>query len=148
MPAAREGGAGAALIKPDGEGPRGTGVRYNAFMARYPGLTLRVLASGPPAMGPGKAALISHIERTGSISGAARAMGMSYRRAWQLVEAINASFRRPVVITAIGGKRGGGAVVTAFGREIVASYGDMESKASAAIAGDIRQFSRLLRKPG
>ena len=58
-----------------------------------------------------------------------------HRRAWQLVEAINASFNRPVIITAVGGKRGGGAAVTAFGREIVASFQRMEDKASAAISG-------------
>src|SRR5215470_11808438 len=106
-------------------------------MPRYPGLTLRVLAGNFPAMGPGKARLITLIDSTGSISAAAREMGMSYRRAWQLVEAINASFNHPVVITAVGGKRGGGAAVTAFGRDIAASYREMEDKASAAIAGDL-----------
>ena len=116
-------------------------------MPRYPGLTLRVLAGDSPAMGPGKARLIALIDSTGSISAAAREMGMSYRRAWQLVEAINASFNRPVVITAVGGKRGGGAAVTAFGRDIVASYRRMEEKASAAITRDLQQFSHLLRKP-
>ena len=114
-------------------------------MARYPGLTLRVLAGNFPAMGPGKARLVELIDATGSISGAAREMKMSYRRAWQLVEAINASFSRPVVITAVGGKRGGGAAVTAFGREIVASYRRMEEKASTAIGSDLKQFSRRLR---
>ena len=117
------------------------------MMSRYPGLTLRVLASGPPAMGPGKAALISHIERTGSISGAARAMGMSYRRAWQLVEALNDSFDEPVVITAIGGKRGGGAQVTPFGLDLVKIYRRMEDRASAAITADLRWFARRQRKP-
>lgn len=116
-------------------------------MARYPGLTLRVLAGDFPAMGPGKARLISLIDSTGSISAAAREMGMSYRRAWQLVEAINTSFNRPVVITAVGGKRGGGAAVTAFGRELVEIYARMEEKASAAITRDLKQFSQRLRKP-
>ncbi|MCC7484861.1 MAG: LysR family transcriptional regulator [Burkholderiales bacterium] len=114
-------------------------------MPRYPGLTLRILAAGLPAMGPGRARLIALIDSTGSISAAARAMGMSYRRAWQLVEGINSSFQRPVVITAVGGRRGGGTLVTEFGREIVAHYHDMESKASAAIAADLKQFSRRLR---
>ena len=116
-------------------------------MARYPGLTLRVLAGSFPAMGPGKARLISLIDSTGSISAAAREMGMSYRRAWQLVEAVNASFSRPVVTTAVGGKRGGGAAVTEFGRELIALYWRMEDKASASIARDLKQFSRRLRKP-
>jgi len=115
-------------------------------MSRYPGLTLRVLAKGGPAIGPGKARLIAHIEATGSISGAAREMGMSYRRAWQLVEALNSSFASPVVITATGGKRGGGAEVTAFGRELVARFHAMEGRASAAIAADLKYFSNRLRK--
>ena len=75
-------------------------------MPRYRGLTLRVLGAGAPAMGPGKAELIEHIGRTGSISAAAREMGMSYRRAWQLAESLNRTFREPVVTTAIGGARG------------------------------------------
>ena len=116
-------------------------------MARYPGLTLRVLADDFPAMGPGKARLLALIDSTGSISAAARAMGMSYRRAWQLVEAINGSFNRPVVVKAVGGKRGGGAAVTAFGREIVALYRRMEERASSAISADLKQFSHRLRRP-
>ena len=114
---------------------------------RYPGLTLRILAADDPAMGPGKAELISRIDATGSISAAARAMNMSYRRAWLLVEAINDSFVEPVVLTSIGGKRGGGTSVTEFGRQLVAQFRAMEDKASAAIAGDIAQFTRQIRKP-
>jgi len=73
-------------------------------------------------------------------------MGMSYRRAWQLVESMNKSFADPVVVTEVGGRRGGGAVVTAFGKRLVGSYHAMENKASAAIAADLRRFSRTLRK--
>ena len=117
-------------------------------MGRYRGLTLRVLGkSGPPAMGPGKAELIEQIARTGSISGAARSMGMSYRRAWQLVEALNRTFREPVVITATGGTRGGGARVTAHGVRLVARFRSMESKASRAITADLRRFAGHLRGP-
>lgn len=115
-------------------------------MARYPGLTLRILGDGEPAMGPGKAALIERIAETGSISAAARAMGMSYRRAWQLVEALNTSFTEPVVITATGGRRGGGTIVTDFGRQLAARFHAMENKASTAIARDLGQFSQHLRK--
>jgi len=115
-------------------------------MSRYPGLTLRVMGAGSPAIGPGKAALVEHIAKSGSISSAARAMGMSYRRAWQLVEALNESFAEPVVVTAIGGTRGGGAKVTAFGMELVRRFRAMENKASAAIAGDLQQLTRRLKK--
>jgi molybdate transport system regulatory protein len=97
-------------------------------------------------MGPGRAALLSHIARTGSITSAARAMGMSYRRAWQLVEAMNRSFAKPVVVTEVGGKRGGGAAVTVLGKRLVKLYRAMEDKASSAIAADLRRFSRFLRK--
>ena len=114
-------------------------------MARYRGLTLRVLGPGAPAMGPGKAELIERIARTGSISAAARDMGMSYRRAWQLVEALNAAYREPVVRTAVGGQRGGGASVTAFGRRLAQQFRAMEDKASSAIAADLKRFARYLR---
>ena len=98
-------------------------------------------------MGPGKAELIDRIGETGSISAAARAMGMSYRRAWQLVEALNRTFTEPVVITAIGGTQGGGARVTAFGERLVALFRTMEHKASASIAADLRRFTGYLRPP-
>lgn len=118
---------------------------------RYPGLTLRILGPGNPAagpaMGPGKAELVARIDASGSISAAAREMDMSYRRAWQLVEAINASFAEPVVVTAIGGKRGGGAAVTNFGRQLVARFHAMEEKASLAIADDLALVAQQLRKP-
>ena len=114
---------------------------------RYPGLTLRVLAQDFPTMGPGKAAIIEAIERSGSISGAAREMEMSYRRAWQLVEAINSSFTEPLVHTATGGKQGGGAVVSDLGREVVRRFREMEIKASHAIAAEIADFSKLLKPP-
>jgi molybdate transport system regulatory protein len=114
-------------------------------MGRYRGLTLRVLAKGRPVMGPGKAELVTRIGQTGSISAAARAMGMSYRRAWQLVEALNDDYAEPVVTTAVGGTMGGGARVTAFGNRLVDLFRAMEDKASAAIATDLRRFNQQLR---
>ena len=115
-------------------------------MACYKGLTLRVLGKSAAAMGPGKAELIERIGRTGSISAAAREMGMSYRRAWQLVESLNETFREAVVTTAIGGRRGGGARVTPFGEDLVIRFRAMEEKASTAIAADLRRFAVHLRK--
>jgi molybdate transport system regulatory protein len=114
-------------------------------MPRYRGLTLRVVGAGAPAMGPGKAELIERIAQTGSISAAARAMGMSYRRAWQLVDALNAAYKEPVVVTAVGGQRGGGARVTPYGKRLAALFRAMEFKASAAIAADLKRFTRHLR---
>jgi molybdate transport system regulatory protein len=115
-------------------------------MPRYPGLTLRVIGNSAAAMGPGKAELVERIGRTGSISAAAREMGMSYRRAWQLVEALNSDFREPLVTTATGGPRGGGARVTPFGNRLVAQFRVMERKASAAIAADLRRIAGHLSK--
>ncbi len=114
-------------------------------MGRTRGLTLRIVGAGPPAMGPGKADLVERIAQTGSISAAARAMGMSYRRAWQLVDALNAAYKAPVVVTAIGGQRGGGARVTPYGKRLVARFRAMEYKASASIATDLKRFMRQLR---
>ncbi|MDQ5849588.1 MAG: LysR family transcriptional regulator [Pseudomonadota bacterium] len=103
-----------------------------------------MLGKGAPAMGPGKAELIDRIAETGSISAAARAMGMSYRRAWQLVEALNKDYRQPIISTAIGGERGGGAKVTPFGKRVVALFRSMEDKASAAISADLQRFNRYI----
>jgi molybdate transport system regulatory protein len=95
-------------------------------------------------MGPGKAELIERIAETGSISAAARAMGMSYRRAWQLVEALNRDYRKRVIDTATGGRRGGGARVTPFGNEVLRLFRKMEGTASDAIAADLRRFQRYI----
>jgi molybdate transport system regulatory protein len=124
-------------------------VRANS---RYPGLTLRILggraAAYAPAIGPGRAELLERIGQSGSISAAARAMDMSYRRAWQLVESINESFAEPLVVTETGGKRGGGARLTPAGRVVIERFRKMEAKAAGAIAGDIEKFSALLKGPG
>jgi len=89
------------------------------------------------AIGPGKADLLEAIERNGSISGAARRMGMSYKRAWDLVDTMNKSFREPLVATATGGSHGGGAQITEFGFEVLRRYRDIEAKADQAISEDI-----------
>ncbi|MFC7400381.1 winged helix-turn-helix domain-containing protein [Chelatococcus sp. GCM10030263] len=78
--------------------------------------------------------LMELIGETGSISAAGRAMGMSYRRAWLLVDSLNRAFRAPVVATQHGGTRGGGAALTEFGVEIVERYRLMEKEAHRAAA--------------
>lgn len=108
---------------------------------------LRVLLGEATAMGPGKAALLEAIDASGSISRAARSMGMSYRRAWLLVETMNSAFREPLVEAARGGSGGGGAHVTALGQEVLAQYREMESHAAEALAGDMARFARLLGEP-
>jgi molybdate transport system regulatory protein len=105
---------------------------------------LRVLLGEVTAMGPGKAMLLEAIREKGSISAAARSVGMSYRRAWDLVETMNQSFREPMVETAKGGSGGGGAQVTEFGERVLARYREMEARATAAIRPELDAFSEFL----
>jgi molybdate transport system regulatory protein len=105
---------------------------------------IRVLIGAVVAIGPGRADLLEAVERTGSISAAARAMGMSYRRAWLLIDAMNAAFRRPLIETLTGGEGGGGARVTALGADVLRRYRAMERKAARSVASDLRDISRLI----
>jgi molybdate transport system regulatory protein len=106
---------------------------------------IRILVGAVVAMGPGKADLLESIARSGSISAAARGMGMSYRRAWLLVEDMNKAFRRPVVDTLTGGDGGGGARLTELGEDALRRYRAMEASAARAVAAELRGFSQLLR---
>ncbi len=94
---------------------------------------LRITVKPGLVLGPGKIELLEAIERSGSISGAARAMGMSYRRAWLLADALNKMFDRVVISTLPGGAGGGGAEVTAFGRDIATAYRRAHARAHAVI---------------
>lgn len=107
---------------------------------------IRILFGSAFAIGPGKADLLQAIEKTGSISAAARSMGMSYRRAWLLIDTMNQCFREPVVDTATGGKGGGGARITSSGLTVLRRYREMEAAAAASVARHMSRFSRLLRK--
>lgn len=113
-----------------------------------PDLRLRVFAGEFPAIGPGKAMLLERIAMSGSISAAARELGMSYRRAWMLVDAMNQSFAQPLVVTEVGGKAGGGAVVTQLGRDMAKRFRVMERKALRAIAADVKAMARHLKSEG
>jgi len=86
-------------------------------------------------IGPGKIALLESIRDTGSISAAARSMGMDYKRAWTLLESINQAFDEPVVLATPGGNRGGGAQLTPFAVDLLERYRRIEQRA-AAVAGD------------
>ena len=94
------------------------------------------------AIGPGKFALLEAIEETGSITSSARKLGMSYRRAWLLVEATNNCLVRPAVETAAGGQRGGGSTLTPVGVELVRRYRALER--ATALAVD-RKLNSLMR---
>ena len=111
------------------------------------GPRIRVLFSEMTALGPGRAELIERIANTGSISAAAREMGMSYRRAWLLIEATNAAFVEPLVTTNTGGSGGGGAQVTDFGHDMLARYRAMEKKAAKALEKDFAEFGRFMTPP-
>ncbi len=108
---------------------------------------IRLLIGDAVALGPGKAMLLEAIGSTGSIAAAARSMGMSYGRAWQLVQAMNGDFRGPLVERAAGGRGGGGAILTDLGRDALDRYRCMEARAASAVAEDLDEFSALLRIP-
>lgn len=107
-------------------------------------LRMRVYRGDDIAIGPGKIALLQAIERTHSISAAARELGMSYRRAWLLVDELNRSLREPAVATATGGAHGGGSVVTPSGAALIQCYRAIEDTAITAAAGQIAALKRML----
>ena len=100
-------------------------------------LTIRIDLSGHGAIGPGKIRLLELVGESGSISAAGRAMNMSYRRAWMLIDGLNRCFRGPVVETQLGGTRGGGAVLTDLGHDVIARYRTIERAATKANASDL-----------
>lgn len=109
-----------------------------------PRLRLRVCLGEEIAMGPGKADLLEAIQETGSISAAARNLDMSYRRAWQLVAAMNRCFQHPLVITSRGGAGRGGAAITAAGRQALHCFRGLETAAMAAVQKKIASLEALL----
>ena len=114
----------------------------------YPRLRMRVYLGPGDWVGPGKAELLEHIAETGSIAAAGRRMGMSYRRAWQLVETLNGMFRDPVVISSRGGARGGGAALTETGRAVLAAYRAAEAEALRAGRAPLDALRGLLGPAG
>lgn len=108
-------------------------------------LTLRVDFGPGKAVGPGKIRLLEAIRDGGSISRAGRTLGMSYRRAWMLIDNLNRTFRRPVVTARPGGERGGGACLTPFGRTLVARYRAIERRSQKAAARELAALQRALR---
>lgn len=129
-------------VRPDA-GPRpsaGAGGRACAIavMARP-----RVQIGAAIALGPGKIDLLRAIDRERSISAAARAMGLTYKRAWLLIDSLNQGFGRPVVAASAGGRGGGGAVLTVLGQALVARYAALESRLGEACEPELRAFAEL-----
>jgi molybdate transport system regulatory protein len=120
------------------------------------GARLRVILGPGVALGPGKADLLEAIAATGSISGGARKLGMSYRRAWLLVETMNRAFGQPLVQAKTGGNAGGGAAVSPRARAAVRAYRAMQRSAEQAVRRglartreleDRRRHRRLRERP-
>ena len=105
-------------------------------------LTIRIDFDGSESFGPGKVRLLELIESHGSIRSAAAAMNMSYRHAWLLLQAVEDTFGAPVISTATGGAKGGGAKLTEFGRTLVARYRMIESQAAKATASELSELLR------
>jgi molybdate transport system regulatory protein len=114
------------------------------------GLTLRVDLSSGHAVGPGKIDLLEQIHESGSITQAGRDLGLSYRRAWLLINDLNNSFRFPVIEAATGGFGGGGTRLTPFGRKLVQAYRAIKAEALAATREHRRKLQVALNtdKPG
>lgn len=107
---------------------------------------LRIYRDDSIAIGPGKVALLAAVAEAGSISAAARQLGMSYRRAWLLIDEVNQALSSPAVSTATGGARGGGAALTPVGHEIVKRYRSIESLSRIAAADDIDALMRMFAR--
>lgn len=108
-------------------------------------LRLRVIFGDDAMLGPGKADLLELIEQNGSIAAAGRAMKMSYKRAWMLVEEMNAAFRNPLVESTRGGQQGGGAQLSDTGRAVLMHYRTLEARATAAGRTEVTAIQALLR---
>ncbi len=111
-------------------------------------LSIRIDLTTGDRIGPGKVALLEAIRSTGSISAAARALKMSYRRAWLLVEELNQSLREPAVVAETAGGSGGGAVVTAVGEQVIALYRAIETQAQTDASTAFRVLGKLMRQTG
>lgn len=105
---------------------------------------VRITAGDVIAIGPGKIDLLEAIGETGSITAAAKHLGMSYRRAWLLLNELNRALRRPAVDSAKGGLHGGGSEITEAGRELLALYRRIEDTAALACAADLARLVAMV----
>ena len=115
--------------------------------APLPTLSLRIDLDDEGRIGPGKIRLLENIQQFGSISAAGRAMDMSYKRAWDLVDDINRICRQPAVERQTGGKNGGGAALTPFGLSLVARYRKIERDAASAVRKELQALRSDIVRP-
>ncbi|SNR32074.1 LysR family transcriptional regulator [Paracoccus sediminis] len=113
-----------------------------------PRIKLRLEYDAPLVLGPGKAQLLRLIAQHGSISAAGRRMGMSYKRAWSLVEELNAAFAMPLVDSSRGGPGGGGATVTPTGQAVLRHYESLERLLAADGATELAAIGALMKHKG
>jgi molybdate transport system regulatory protein len=106
-------------------------------------LRLTLVLNSGARIGPGKAALLESVHSSGSISAAARAMGMDYKRAWHLIDSLNQAFKTPAVERTTGGAGGGGAALTPFGEELLTRYRKLEAAARELAASDLKALERI-----
>lgn len=107
---------------------------------------IRIQHQGHIAIGPGKADLLEAIMLYGSISGAAKSMKMSYKRAWDLVTVMNTAFQAPLVTTIVGGTNGGGATLTELGQEVLRLYRDVQMNAEVYVENEMQALINRLNK--
>jgi molybdate transport system regulatory protein len=112
-----------------------------------PSLSVRIDLDAEGRIGPGKIQLLEKIHACGSISAAGRAMDMSYKRAWDLVDEINRICRQAAVDRQTGGKNGGGAILTPFGTSLVARYRRIERAAASAVRKDLLALRADIGRP-
>jgi molybdate transport system regulatory protein len=112
-----------------------------------PSLSVRIDLGPEGRIGPGKIELLENIRKCGSISAAGRAMEMSYKRAWDLVDEVNRICRQPVVEPQTGGKNGGGAVLTPFGISLVTRYRKIERNAATAVRKELQALRSEIGRP-
>ena len=110
-----------------------------------PTLSVRIDLDSGERIGPGKIALLKAVGETGSISAAGRRLGMSYRRAWRLIEELNGCFNMPLVTAQTGGKRGGGAALTPLGKSVIAHYTAIETKSHKAATQHLAALQATMR---
>jgi molybdate transport system regulatory protein len=96
------------------------------------------------SIGPGKIDLLKAIEASGSLTQAAKSIKLSYRRAWLLVKDLNDAFTRPVILATTGGKTGGGAEITAFGKRLVEVYEAADRQFQNYASANLKELSRVL----